>query len=126
MRQRRNTQRGLSLPSILFWLVFAGFLVTVAVKLGPVYVSDWTVRSIMDELARSPDAPEGGKKGIREQLGRRLDINDVSSVSAGNFTIEEGPGGGYDLGIDYEVRVHLFFNIDVVLSFQHGVLVTGR
>lgn len=126
MRKSRDRQLGISLPAILFWLVFAVFVVTLMVRLGPIYAANWTLGSIMSEVAHLPDALDGGKKEIRENLRRRLEINDVGIVGAGDFTIEEGPGGTYDLAVDYEVRQHLFFNVDVVLSFKHEVSVTGR
>lgn len=126
MGSKGKGQRGAALAVILFWIVLGSFLVTVAVKLGPMYTSFWTVRSVMEGLAHAPEALEKGKRGLRDLLGRRLEINDVSAVGPSDFTIEDVPGGAIDLGVDYEVRTHLFFNIDVVLSFQHDVLVTGR
>jgi hypothetical protein len=126
MHHRRNQQRGVSLPTMLFWVVLAAFFATILVKLTPIYVSNWTVRSVMEEVAHAKDGLDDGKKGIREQLRRRLEVNDVTTVGANDFSVEEAPDGTYDLVVDYEVRVHLFFNIDAVVSFHHEVPVTGR
>jgi len=126
MYRRCDDQRGFSLIAFLFWTVIVAFFATILVKLGPVYVADWTISSVMEEVSHAPEALEGGKKGVRDQLWRRLDINDVKTVSASDFVITEAPGGSFEVSIDYEARVHLFFNIDAVLSFSHEVLVTGR
>ena len=115
-------QRGMSMPAILFWLVLGAFVVTFLLKVGPVYVADWSISAIMKEVSKTPDAAKDGKRGVRELVSRRLGINDIGQVSAGQFHIGDAPGG-YLLGIDYEVRKHFLGNLDFVMDFEHDVLV---
>jgi len=126
MHQRSDHQLGFSMLAFLFWVVLAAFVMTVLVKLGPVYVTNWTIRSVMEEVSHLPEALEGGKKGVRDQLWRRLEINDVTTVEPSAFSIVDEPGGNLMIVLDYEVRVHMFFNVDAVVSFDDEVLVTGR
>lgn len=124
--QVRSRQRGMGMLSILVVLSLVVFVVTLLFKLGPAYMGFWTIKSVMDEVAVQSTPTDGGAREIANQIGRRLDINSVSQVSAKDFKIRRTGENLYEVTLDYEQRQHLFFNVDTVLTFAYRVDVKGR
>ncbi|WP_246237634.1 DUF4845 domain-containing protein [Caldichromatium japonicum] len=115
-------QRGLGFLSLIIIIALASFFGTLLFKLGPKYQGFWTVRSIMEETAKSFDpARDGGGRGLINTLEKRLYINSISHVDTKNFKVERLGDNRLKLILEYEDRVHLFFNIDAVLIFKHQV-----
>lgn len=122
----RSRQRGMGMLSILVVLSLVVFFVTLLLKLGPAYMGFWTIKSVMDEVAVQSTPTDGGAREIANQIGKRLDINSVSQVSAKDFKIRRTADNLYEVTLDYEQRQHLFFNIDTVLTFAYRVDVKGQ
>ena len=119
-------QRGIGMAGVFFVIVLASFVGTVLFKLGPAYMSHWTLESVMNGLAASPEPVVGGRKGILDLIDRRLDVNDVKGIDPKAFTVQRSGENRYDVKVAYERREHLFFNVDVVLTFEHAVTVQGQ
>jgi hypothetical protein len=102
------------------------FVLTLLFKLGPAYASFWTLKSIMNNIAQSPEPIQGGRSAVLRLLESRLNVNDVRAVELSAFSVKKAGEDSFDLSVEYEQREHLFFNIDVVLSFDHAVVVKGR
>lgn len=115
----REGQRGASFASIMLAVVLVIFFVTIGIKTLPSYMTYWKVRSAMDSMAQKPDIIKKGPGAVRSSLSNTLFINDVRDIPMKEFEIKK-ERGAYDLSIDYEVREHLFFNIDVVMQFTHS------
>lgn len=122
MPSYRTTRRGFSLIGVLMWVLLIGGAATVALKLGPYYLQFWTVRSVMDDTGRNPDIAGMGRQAIIQTLEKKLYINDVRSVKNENFSFEKTDTGRV-LGVHYEVREHLFANLDAILTFDHQTLI---
>jgi hypothetical protein len=120
-------QKGMGASGILFVVVVVVFVATMLLKLGPAYLSFMTVKSVMNEVAASPEPVLGGLATLQRTLDSRMNVNDVRGFDAKSFKIKKRAGEEvFDLTVDYEQRVHLFFNIDAVLTFHHAVVVKGR
>lgn len=115
-------QRGLGFLSLIVIIALASFFGTLLFKLGPRYQAFWTVRSIMEETAKAFDpVRDGGRQGLINAIEKRLYINSVSHVDTKDFKVERIDDKHLKLNLEYEDRVHLFFNIDAVLIFKHQV-----
>jgi len=114
----RRMQRGVSFGGVMIVLVLIVFFATVAIRMLPSYATFWQVRSIMADLKEDPEAAAGGRSGIYRRLGNQLIVDGVRSVGRGDFDLDR-VDEGYELSVDYEVRKHLFFNVDVVMHFAH-------
>ncbi|RKT47225.1 DUF4845 domain-containing protein [Thiocapsa rosea] len=112
--------------SILVILSLVIFFVTLLFKLGPAYMGFWTIKSVMDNVAEQSTPISGGAREIANQIGKRLDINNVDQVSAKDFKIRRTGENLYEVTLDYEQRQHVFFNIDTVLTFAYQVEVKGQ
>ena len=126
MRTRRAAQRGIGLNGAMVIIALAVFFLTLLFKLGPSYLTFMTMKSIMEDIAESPGPIQGGKAAIMTDLNKRMMINNVRSVDAKAFTIKKSGDDTLDVELAYEDRIHLFANVDAVLTFDHTVVVKGQ
>ncbi len=117
----RSDNRGFSLIGTLIWVLLIVGAASAGLKLGPHYLQFWTVRTVMDDTARDPDAATMGRQAIIQTLEKKLYINEVRSVKNESFSFEKTDTGRI-LGVHYEIREHLFANLDAVLTFDHQTL----
>ncbi|MBV5275508.1 MAG: DUF4845 domain-containing protein [Lamprocystis purpurea] len=122
----RAVQQGMGMSAILFVLVVVIFAMTLLFKLGPSYMSFFTLKSIMNSVAESPEPILGGKPAVMRQVENQMMVNDVRSVDSKAFTVKKSGENTLDLTVDYEQRTHIFANVDAVLTFKHTVVVKGR
>jgi hypothetical protein len=120
-RHRPSRQRGLSFGGIMIGLVLVVFFANLAITMIPAYATFWQVRSIMDRLAEQPQILSEGARGVLRSLGSQLQVNGIRDLKAADFALEP-VAGGTELALAYEVRKHLFFNVDVVMAFRHEVV----
>ena len=115
-------QRGAGFLLLLILIALAAFFGTIALKVGPLYLNFWTVRSIMEEAAQQLDpAQDGGARGIVMGIEKRLYINSIENIKGRDFEIERLDGQRFQVSLAYEERVHLFFNVDAVVAFNHQI-----
>jgi len=116
-------QRGLGFSSLITIIALAAFFGAILLKVGPLYMSFWTVRSIMEDTAESYDPSKEGSstRAILMSIEKRLDVNGVEHVKGSDFEIERTGERRFKVILNYEQRVHLFFNIDVVAAFNHQI-----
>lgn len=119
-----SRQRGMGMLGILFIVGLLAFSMTILLKLGPLYLNFWTIRSIMNDVVEQPETIEGGARGISATIGKRMDINSVANITAKDFDIQKIDQNVYNVTVSYEQRVHLFFNIDAIAMFEYQVEVT--
>ena len=119
-------QRGIGVVGVFFVIVLASVIGTVMIRLGPAYMSHWTLASIMNGVAESPEPITGGRKAILELIERGMDVNDVKGIDPRAFTVQRSGDDSYDVSVAYERREHLFLNLDAVLTFEHAVRVRGQ
>ena len=122
MQSYRTANRGFSLIGTLIWVLLIVGAATTGLKLGPHYLQFWAVRSVMYDMARDPNATAMGRQALIQSLEKKLYINDVRSVKNENFSFEKTDTGRL-LGVHYEVREHLFANLDALLTFDHQTLI---
>lgn len=122
----KKAQRGMGMLGILFTVGLLAFFMTVLLKLGPLYADFWTLRSIMVEVSAQNSAIEGGARGVSGVIEKRMDINNVRSVTMSDFSIEKRDQGQFQVTLNYEQREHLFFNVDAIVSFEYQVDVKAQ
>jgi hypothetical protein len=120
MHRSARQQRGMGLLGIIFWIAVVSSVVSLAVKLVPAYTQFATVKAVMNGLQSDRDLVAKGPREVISVLFKRLGINEVKGVGESDFKVEQ-TGSQRDLVADYEVRVHLISNIDVLMKFDHKV-----
>ncbi|AOU97575.1 hypothetical protein BI364_06030 [Acidihalobacter yilgarnensis] len=97
-----------------------GVLFVIGVRLFPVYMDYYSVRSIMGEVAHSPNIGSKTYWQVWNAINTRLDINSIDDIHRDNFKMNT-VGNETTLTISYEVRRHLLANIDGLIIFKHSV-----
>ncbi len=117
----RNRQAGMTTLVWLLVAVVVGFFLVCLVKVGPVYMESFTVSSILKQTAEEAVGEGLGKAEIHERIAKKVLINTVNGMTMADVEVS---GRGEDTVIDatYEVRKHLLFNIDVVVTFDDMIV----
>ena len=112
-----NTQHGMSKWAWLFFIATMVLLGTAALRLGPHYIDYRVVQSVTDRLPEGEVHREWTRMDIRDHYQKqfriesfRIPVNEILKVTRSREQTV--------VDINYEVREHLFYNIDVVLVFS--------
>ncbi len=115
-----SRQRGWSLWSLLSTLVTVLVLGTLAVRLLPVYVDHNMVITVSRSIMESRDTANLSQGQFRREVSLSLRINNISEVDPDSVTLVRA-GGDLSVRINYERRVPLFRNIELLVSFDDRV-----
>ncbi|MBI5461819.1 MAG: DUF4845 domain-containing protein [Gammaproteobacteria bacterium] len=118
--QTLKSQRGMTAIGWLIVLGLIGFFVLLALRMTPSYLEYFTISSALESLQNEPGMANKTPQDIRTMLSKRFDINDVGSITAKDVDIQN-QGGSYLVGVDYEVRMPVLGNVDVVMSFNKEI-----
>ena len=112
----RKRQAGTSLVQWLVLIMIVGTIATMAIRTVPHYIDFYTMVSLVEAL---PDEQVHSmtKQKIRDSLKKRFKINNIRDLDPAKVVGIERKRGETTLELEYEVREHLFYNIDVVMSF---------
>lgn len=119
--QSKHRQQGFF--KLFFVFGSLAFVAVVVIKLYPLYLNE-----IKLAKAVSSTASEGSIEpaAVRNALQRRWDIDDITMAAPKDIAIERGQNGGGALTYNYEARAHLFYNVDLVLTFTGRAPVQGN
>lgn len=125
MNQTVTKQRGLTLISWLVIIIFLLFQGIILMKVVPVYMTDASVGSIMNELPTDPKAGELSASELKTLVSKRLSMNSIYSINPDNIKIRKGRGEKI-VTIEYEPRGNLIANLDYIASFKHEARVKDK
>ena len=120
MNSMPRQQQGLTLITWLLILMMVGFFVMLGLRLGPIYLQNYTVKNIMTDLQEEPLVSRKTVGEIRQMLLRRFDINGIRSLGRENIKIVRA-GGKTKVEVAYEVRQHIAGNVDVLVTFNDAI-----
>ncbi|HEY9033990.1 MAG TPA: DUF4845 domain-containing protein [Pseudomonadales bacterium] len=112
-------QKGLSPFGMLAAVCLFALLLVSALKLVPHYIDFNTLKTVYQDIGKRPDTQNMSPNDIFDSISRALSINSVRGFNIADSTIISRETGQLQIGLDYEVREHLFANIDVVLTFYY-------
>ncbi|MDH5326493.1 MAG: DUF4845 domain-containing protein [Gammaproteobacteria bacterium] len=112
-----KTQMGLTAISMAFLLVVGGFAVLVALRLIPVYLEDFNVKSHVAKLNANPGLAEMTDEEILSTLSKRLGVDNVKNVNLDEHVEIVRDGATTTVVVNYEVRRPLLGNVDAVVRF---------
>lgn len=117
-------QRGITMLSFVMVLIVIVLFGVVAMNLFPVYSEGFSVHSAMKSVASEPNAANISLPAAQKSLQRHFDIDYVDSVQGRDAKIIREKGTN-KLVMTYEVRKHLFYNLDFVAMFDYSVDLSG-
>jgi hypothetical protein len=110
-------QGGASFFCTVMLLVIVGVTLLFGLKVAPAYLDNNVISNAMEGLANN-DLENMTIPQIRESLRRSLQTNNISGAPLQNMQEATVEGRDY-IDINYESRVHLFYNIDIVVVFEN-------
>ena len=126
MKKLNNKKNQLG-ASFISWLLGISLILMVAitlVQLIPSYIQYNSVITIVDDIAANSQSLKQGKRALRGEFSKRLNINGLDSViKVDDLKIKTIKGGerGRQLVLAYQVKKHWLGNIDLLLQFDHSV-----
>ena len=115
-------QRGLTGLGWLSVILFFGFSVLCFARVAPPYYDNWQIRNSLEtlgELRITENEFEGVNDAqIKTHLSKFFRVNGLSSSFLDDLKITRKKGRAY-VDLNWERRVNLISNIDVVVSFEN-------
>jgi len=115
MIKHQEGATGISIMIIVGALVF---LVTILLKIVPVYVDDSSVKNVVASFHGKSDMRGQSNSEVLKTFEKRLKINNVTSLSDDAVTLEKA-NGDFVLTVEYEPRGSLIGSLDFIVSFKH-------
>lgn len=116
-------QRGISPIGGLLMLMVVCFVALMAIRIVPIYVSYFTVKSALEGLAHDSASRQISPSEIYSTLQKRFDIGYVTVVDARQVKIRQ-QGKERILSLAYEDRRSLIGNLDIVANFDINVVLS--
>lgn len=108
---------GLGWLTVLF---LVGFFAMLAFRLVPVYLENYSVKSVLKSFKDEPLITKQDKRKILSMVLARLNTNGVKDIKRDMVKIEQKPGI-LKIHIDYFVRKPMVGNIEVIITFDEEV-----
>ena len=119
MLQQR--QKGMTFLGYVIVLGIIGFFAIMALKLTPLYLEYQSIVKIMNNVAEETVTTPNA---IRNTIQKRLDVNNIETVTAKDFKIVRDKGTT-TLSIEYEARTRFIGSLWFLLLFDHRVELRG-
>jgi hypothetical protein len=116
-------QRGVSMIGGLLMLIVVCFVALMVIRIVPIYVSYFTVKSALEGLQHDPASRQMSVAELYSTLQKRFDIGYVSVVDARRVKIRQ-QGRERTLSLAYEDRRTLIGNLDIVASFDINLVLS--
>jgi hypothetical protein len=120
-----DPQRGMTLISFLLLLGLLGVCSVVLVRVAPIYIDHYMIRSTLQSLEQDRDLSSKSREEIYDLLRRRWEINNVDEVTTGNVKIER-EDEKIKLNLRYDVVRHVFGNLEVLVHFDDVVVIDSK
>ena len=110
-------QVGASFYGTVMLLILVGLTLLFGLKVTPAYMDNNVIGNAMAGMANN-DLANMSITEVRRNLGRTMQTNNIEGFDMGNVQEVNVDGTDY-IDINYESRVHLFYNIDIVVVFEN-------
>ena len=110
-------QQGFSGILFLAIIVLCFFSFFSILRVFPLYTQDWTVKAIFEGIEADAIEKEYDRNSVMDTLQNRFEINGVSDLM--EYVEVSGQGSKIIIDMEYEQRVSLISNIELVATFSH-------
>ena len=113
-------QQGAGAISMLVMVVLAVMGLVIVMKVIPFYSDDMSVETVFKNLEKEGN-PDGdlSRSRVAEMIEKRFSINGISELSP--LVEVTGQGSAIVIEMEYERRVPLISNIELVATFNHYI-----
>lgn len=118
-------QQGIGLLSFVALIGVAMLLGTMAVRIAPLYVDYWSLKSVITDVVVESEGETVTPAQVRQKLSRRFITNRIESIALREIKIKTNEKGVL-IDARHEKRVPLFANIDAVVKFDEALFQVNR
>jgi len=115
-----HRQKGMTFISLIFLMCAIGFVVMLALKIGPIYLDHGKVTAALAAVEESVDVLNKSDPEIREMVRKRFDLNYVTDVTPRDLVITKS-GGYLKVELQYDVVKNIMGNLSVLVEFDDVV-----
>lgn len=126
MNHKLRHQQGMTLISFLLMFVVLGFLMLMVLKIAPIYLEHFKIKSTLNTLKVESGIGNKSPAEITGLLQKRWDMNSVDRVSAQDSVTVEKHEGVLKIQVAYEVEEHLIGNLSALVKFDDSIETEGR
>ena len=119
---RAKNQAGVTAIGLILLLIPLVLLAYIIVRATPAYIESFSVSNAIHSLEKEADVKEKSQDEIYNMIKKRLDVNNITSVDKEDIKIQKTVND-VKVNIDYEVKVPLFGNMALALSFHKSAVV---
>ncbi len=116
-----QTQRGISFAGWILLMLILGSAGSVGMKLAPLYMDHNTMSNVLDGIASEDGHADKPPSMIEDMVKKRFKLNQIRDFDYKNNLKIEGTQNGTVIRLDYEVRMNIVKNLDVVAAFEKEV-----
>jgi hypothetical protein len=113
----RKQQAGMGMLGWLIVLGIASFALTCFFRIGPVYLEYWQTKKAIDLVLTGSQASAKSKEELLNSIQKQFDVSRIESITSKDIKFVESKGGR-EVNANYEKRVPLIANLDVVVKFD--------
>jgi hypothetical protein len=117
---RSGRQRGMTVIGMLLLIIVLAFMALIAMKVIPMYVQYYTVKSTIESIRKEPQVTQMSVTDIHNAIQRRFDVGYVENVRARDLKIRQDRGGRV-LDLVYQDERELFYGLHVVLRVDETI-----
>lgn len=117
---RGGRQRGITVIGMLLLIIVLAFAALVAMKVVPMYIQLYTVKSTIESIRKEPQVAQMSVTDIHNAIQKRFDIGYVDNITARDLKIRQDRGGRM-LDLVYEDERELFYGLHVVLKVNEAI-----
>ncbi len=122
-RESSERQRGLTVIGMLLLIVVLGFMALVAMKVIPMYIQYFTIKSTIESIRKEPQMAQMGLAEIQIAIQKRFDIGYVDKITAKDLKLRNERNGRV-LDLVYEDDQPLFYGLHIVLKVNEAIPLT--
>ena len=124
-KRQNDQQRGMTVIGMLLLLIVIGFVALIAMKVIPMYIELYTVKSTIESIRKEPQLAQMSMQDIQNAIQRRFDIGYVERITARDLKIKNDPSGrGRVLELVYDDERELFYGLFVLLKVNETIPLT--
>jgi len=113
----RNRQRGVTFIGWIFLLVPLALVGYTAIRLTPLYLNYFRVARSLDQVAAEVGSEGGTADGIKNLVGKRFDIEDITYPDPKDIEVHHD-ADGWSIEAKYDDGSPLFGNVSLLVSFD--------
>ena len=114
-------QMGVSGAGLMLLVVVFGSILTVGMKLVPLYLDHNTMSNILDKMALEDGMTAKSDDNIKKTIRSRFKMNNIRDFDVHENVKVNRTRNGVEVIMDYEIRMNLVKNLDMIAAFDKSI-----